>query len=234
MSLAKRIPSLSGGILAILLPAALAAQPRTAAGTDSLRDGPLIWLESLGGSTGDVMKIHVVNPGSDPIVLDGRFAVEPVDLSPAERDRIFASVKEAAGNHVEAVVSFYCLEFGAAAPPPGVVYRIAPRAEQVAFQPAAKVMEAARRLQEAGELSPDTSPEPYFHSIRQWSVWTLQEGFDRDGFIAAFLEHTRKNVEAGGVEWSDAVAAAVLRSAEGRWRDIAKIVESADNEGRGQ
>jgi hypothetical protein len=211
--------------LAALAPGVLGAQTTSvsSAGTDS----PLIWFEALGGSTGEVMKVHVVNPGPDPIEIDGYFAVEPVDLTPEERDRIFESVKDAAGNHVEAVISFYCLQFGAAAPAAGVVYRIAPRAAQEAFAPVARAMEAARRLHEAGSLSPDTNPDSYFHSIRQWSIWTLERRFDREGFVAAFLEHTRKNAEERGIEWTDAAAQTVRTSAEGRWADVSKILEAA-------
>jgi hypothetical protein len=212
-------------LLALLWPVALAAQTQPASATGS--NEPLIWLEALGGSTGEVMKVHVVNPGPDPIELDGYFAVEPVDLTPEERDRIFESVKEAVGNHVEAVISFYCLEFGAAAPAAGVVYRLAPRGAQEAFAPAARAMEAASRLREAGGLSPDTNPESYYHSIRQWSIWTLEQSFDRAGFLAAFVEHTRKNAEARGIAWSDAVEGAARRSAEGRWEDVAKVLEEA-------
>jgi hypothetical protein len=82
-------------------------------------------------------------------------------------------------------------------------------------------------LYEEGSLSPDTSPESYFHSIRQWSVWTLEKAFDREGFIEAFIEHARKNVEDAGQQWSDEFAERVERSAEGRWQDIAMVLERA-------
>ncbi|HEY7471926.1 MAG TPA: hypothetical protein VIE68_06215 [Gemmatimonadota bacterium] len=230
----RSVAALGVGFLAALSPRAIEAQPLEVASLESrVADEPLIWLESLGGSTGDVMKLHVVNPGPDPVAIDGYFALEPVDLTAQERDRIFESVKGAAGNHVEAVISFYCLEFGAAAPAAGVVYRIAPRAAQEAFAPAARALEVARRLNDAGLLSPDTNPESYFHSIRQWSIWTLEKGFDREGFLSAFAEHTRKNAEARGMEWTDAVAQAVRTSAEGRWRDVAKILEEAGRSGAG-
>jgi len=215
----------SVSILAALAPSLLAAQTRPVSSTDT--DSPLVWLEALGGSTGEVMKVHVVNPGPDPIEIDGYFAVEPVDLSPEERDRIFESVKASAGNRVELTIPFYCLEFGAAAPAAGIVYRLAPRAAQEAFAPAARAMEAARRLNESGLLSPDTNPESYYHSIRQWSIWALEQRFDRAGFLSAFVEHTRKNAEARGIAWSDAVAVAARASAEGRWEDIAKVLAEA-------
>ena len=212
----------------LAVPAALEAQPATSSVVESsIENSPLIWLEALGGSTGEVMKVHVVNPGPDPIEIDGYFAVEPVDLPPEKRNRIFESVKAAAGNHVELVIPFYCLEFGAAAPAVDVVYRLAPRAAQEAFAPAARAMQAARRLHESGLLSPDTNPESYFHSIRQWSIWALEQRFDRAGFVSSFVEHTRKNAESRGIAWSDAVAAAARTSAEGRWRDVSQILEAA-------
>jgi hypothetical protein len=187
----------------------------------------MIWLESLGGSTGEVMTVHVVNPGAGPLDLSGLFAVEPVSLPPAERNRIMESVRQAAGDHFEVTANFYCLQFGAAAPPEGVVYRIAPLEKQARFQSAARALAAARRLLETEKLTPDTKPESYFHSIRQWAVWTLERGFDYDGFVAAFLEHTRKNVELAGREWTDEFAALARRSAEGRWRDISEVLREA-------
>lgn len=188
---------------------------------------PTIWLESLGGSTGEVLMAHVVNPGPGPLDLSGLFAVEPVSLSPTEKNRALEELLRAGGEHVEVKASFYCLQFGAAAPPAGVVYRIAPAARQERFQPAARALAAARRLRDAGGLSPDTSPESYFHSIRQWAVWTLEQSYDRDGFVAAFLEHTRKNVELSGREWTEEFAGIARRSAEGRWRDIRRVLEEA-------
>ena len=188
---------------------------------------PMIWLESLGGSTGEVIRAHLVNPGPGPLELNGLFAVEPVTLSPADKDRVMEELRRAAGDPVEVKASFYCLQFGAAAPPEGVVYRIAPPAKQERFQPAARAIAAARRLQDAGALSPDTNPESYFHSIRQWAVWTLEKGYDRDGFLTAFLEHTRKNVELAGREWAEEFEGVARRSAEGRWRDIRRVLEEA-------
>lgn len=203
------------------------ARPPANAAAATPEAEPLLWLESLGGSTGEVLRAHLVNSGSGPIEIDGLFAVEPVSLSPGERDRVLESVRQAAGSHIDVEVSFYCLQFGAAAPPEGVVYRIARPAKQQRFQPAALALAAARRLYETNLLSPDTNPESYFHSIRQWSVWTLEQGFDHKSFLAAFLEHAKKNVEDAGQEWSDEFADAVRRSAEGRWGDITKILGEA-------
>jgi hypothetical protein len=193
---------------------------------DPLAD-PLLWIESLGGSTGEVMKVHLVNPTPDPITIDGYFALEPVDLSPAERDRIREAVRQASGNHVEVTAAFYCLQFDAAAPPEGIAFRIAGPEKQARFRRQAVALDAARRLNEAGRLSPDTNPESYYHSIRQWAVWTLERGFDRNGFLDAFLQHARKNVEASGQAWTDSFAGSARRSAEGRWQDITQVLETA-------
>lgn len=206
----------------------LAVAPGVAmAQRDVLADGPLLWFESLGGSTGEVMKVHLINTGPDPIEIDGYVALEPVDLSPAERDRIMESVRRAAGNHVEVNANFYCLQFGAAAPPQGIVFRVAPAAKQERFQPSARALAAARRLFEANRLSPDTNPDSYFHSIRQWAVWTLEQRFDREEFMEAFLEHAKKNFARAGREWSDELETAVRRSAEGRWQDITEVLAEA-------
>jgi hypothetical protein len=198
-----------------------------AADTDIPLAEPLLWIESLGGSTGEVMKVHLVNPTPDPIEIDGYVALEPVDLSPEERDRLRESIQQAFGTHVEALISFYCLQFGAAAPAEGIVFRIAGPEKQARFRRQAHALEAARQLNEAGRLSPDTNPESYYHSIRQWAVWTLERGFDRDGFLEAFLEHTKKNVEARGQGWTDEFADVARRSAEGRWQDITQVLEAA-------
>ena len=191
------------------------------------REPPLIWLESLGGSTGEVFTAHLVGADSGPIEVDGLFAVEPVSLSPEEKERVLASVRQAAGSHADVNVNFYCLQFGAQAPPEGVVYRLASAEKQTRFQPAARALAAARRLYESDQLSPDTRPDSYFHSIRQWSVWTLEQGFDREGFVSAFIELAKKNVEEAGQDWSEEFASRVQQSAEGRWVDITKVLTEA-------
>ena len=191
------------------------------------REPPVIWLESLGGSTGEVFTAHLVGADSGPIEVDGLFAVEPVALSPEEKERVLASVRQVAGSHADVNVNFYCLQFGALAPPEGVVYRLASADKQARFQPAARALAAARRLYESNQLSPDTRPDGYFHSIRQWSVWTLEQGFDREGFVSAFTELAKKNVEEAGQEWSEEFASRVQQSAEGRWVDITKVLIEA-------
>jgi len=183
-----------------------------------------MYLESLGGSTGEVFKVHIVNPDPQPLTLEGYVAIEPVQIPPDRRQDIVEEIRRAPGSHTEMNANFYCLEFLRQAPSAGIVYRIAGAAKQERFAPAARALEAARRLQQQGLLDPDSNPESYFHSIRQWAVWTMEQRFDREKFLDAFLEHARKNLARAGREWSDEVEAAVRRSAEGRWQDITEVL----------
>ncbi|MDX1624450.1 MAG: carboxypeptidase-like regulatory domain-containing protein [Gemmatimonadota bacterium] len=188
---------------------------------------PLLYFVATGGSTGEVMELQVVHPPDGPVPLEGYLALEPVAATAADRARFERELAEIEGTHERETVAFYCLEFAAAAPPAGTVFRVAGRAAQQAFAPAARALEAARELHEAGLLNPDTDPGSYFHSIRQWAVWTLEKEFDADGFVDAFLEHTRENVERAGRQWSDEIADIVRTSAERRWRDVSRVLEEA-------
>ena len=200
---------------------------RGADDTASLLDGPMIYIETLGGSTGEVVKVHVVNSDPETLTLEGFVAVEPVQIPPNQREKIVEQIRRAPGAHQEMNANFYCLEFLRQAPPEGVVYRIAGAAKQERFAPAARALDSARRLRDQGLLHPDTNPESYFHSIRQWAVWTLEQEFDRGKFLDAFLEHAKKSFTRAGREWSDPVEAAVRRSAEGRWQDVAQVLAGA-------
>lgn len=173
------------------------------------------------------MKAHIVNPGPERLAIEGYAAVEPVQVSPNQRERILDQIRRAPGAHQEITANFYCLELLRQAPSAGIVFRIADAARQEQFAPAARALEAARRLRDQGLLNPDSNPESYFHSIRQWAVWTLEQGFDRERFLDAFVEHTRKNFARIGQPWSEAVEAAVRQHAEGRWEDVAEVLAEA-------
>lgn len=194
------------------------------AGDDDL---PLVHIVARGGSTGEVYDVTIVHPASGPVPLEGLVAIEPVAATAADRARFEREI-EAAGGVVETVTGAgYCLQFAAKAPPQGTVFRLAPAEKQRAFEPASRALAAARRLHEAGRFSPDTDPESYYHAIRQWAVWTLEQGFDRDGFVDAFLDHTRRNVEERGQRWTSEIADIVRRSAEGRWSDVSQVLREA-------
>ncbi len=91
-----------------------------------------------------------------------------------------------------------------------------------------RALDAARRLRDAGALHPDSDPDDYYHSIRQWAVWTVEKGFDREGFLDAFVERTEENFRDAGQPWSADVAAAVRSYGEGRWTDIRAILDEAE------
>jgi hypothetical protein len=187
---------------------------------------PVLYIEATGGSTGPVARVLVVNPGDEPLELDGYVAIEPVQVSPSQRERILDQVRRAPGALQELTANFYCLELLKLAPPDAVVYRIADAAKQARFAPAARALDAARRLYESGGMSVEGDPDTYFHSIRQWAVWSLEQSFDREEFLDSFTEHTRKNFARMGQPWSEAVAAEVRRHGERRWEDVREVLES--------
>ncbi len=192
---------------------------------------PVLYIEALGGSTGPVARALVVNPGSEPLELDGYVAVEPVQISPSQRERILDQVRSASGALQELTANFYCLELLKLAPPDAIVYRIANAAKQARFAPAARALDSARRLYESGGMAVEGDPDTYFHSIRQWAVWTLEQSFDREAFLDAFTEHARKNFERMGQAWSAPMEAAVRQHAERRWTDVTQVLEEGSRNG---
>jgi hypothetical protein len=108
------------------------------------------------------------------------------------------------------------------------VYRVAPAEKQAAFAPMRRALDAARRLRDAGALHPDSDPTDYYHAIRQWAVWSIEKGYDREGFLNGFVARMEQNFRDAGRAWSPDVAAAVRTFGEGRWTDIAAILEAAD------
>jgi len=192
-------------------------------------DEPVVYFETLGGSTGEVLKAHIVNPTGEPLPLEGYAALEPVAVPPSRQARIAEEIRRAPGEHLEAVANFYCLEFLKQAPPAGVVYRIAGAAKQERFAPMARALESARRLYESGGMAVEGDPGTYFHSIRQWAVWTLEQSFDQARFVDAFTEHARKNFARMNQPWSEAIEAEVRRHGERRWLDVRKVIEGAQS-----
>ena len=58
-------------------------------------------------------------------------------------------------------------------------------------------------------------------------MWSIEKRYDREGFLGAFVERTEKNFREAGQAWSADVAAAVRGFGEGRWNDIAAILDAA-------
>jgi hypothetical protein len=208
--------------------------PGGATGGDRLRalaeelDSPMIYVVANGGPTGDVFQVRIVQPESGPVAIDGLVAVEPVAATAEDRRDFEREIEQAGGISQAFTAAGYCLNQDLLAPPAGTVYRIASAAKQVVFAPMRRALDAARRLRDAGQLHPDSEPTDYYHSIRQWAVWTIEKGFDREGFLNAFVERTEKNFREAGQPWSADVAAAVRTYGEGRWTDIRAILDTAE------
>ena len=121
----------------------------------------------------------------------------------------------------------YCLEFMRKPPSAGMLFRIAPESVQKRFEPLRKIAHAARTLADAGQLTPDSDPKAFAHSIAQWAVWSGEQKFTQDLFTKAFVDHTRQAVMAAGRPWQREYAQAVEKLAPGRWQQIQRIFRSA-------
>src|SRR5688500_8515665 len=126
-----------------------------------------------------------------------------------------------------ATATGYCLEFLRQPPSAGMLYRIAGPEVQKRFEPLRRVANAARRLADSGQLTPDSDPKSFVHSIAQWAIWSREQKFTQDGFTKAFVAHTRKAVEAAGRPWQREYGEAIEKVAPGRWQQIQRILQVA-------
>jgi hypothetical protein len=191
-------------------------------------DAPLFYVVAQGGPTGEVFQVEMVHPASGPVAIDGLVALEPVAATAEDRNRFEQELERAGGTRETLTAAGYCLQMVALAPPAGTVFRVAPAEKQARYAPMRRALDAARRLRDAGQLHPDSDPAGYYHSIRQWAAWTVERGFDREGFLDAFVERTEENFRDAGQPWSEDVAAAVRSYGEGRWTDIRAILDAAE------
>ena len=104
---------------------------------------------------------------------------------------------------------------------------LASAGKQGRFAPVRAILRAGEDLAAAGQLHPDSDPEPYYHSIRQWAIWTHERSYDEAAFIEAFVAHTRNNVEAAGFEWTAEVEAQVRGWAPNRFQDLTNLLTAA-------
>lgn len=183
-------------------------------------------LTSTGRSTGPAMQLTVVNRSTEPLQLTGgRIVLEPVrSLTARDVDRERQRLR-ATGAPITA--NAYCLDFSKPVPAAGVVYRIASADAQRRAAAARDILAASQHLRVNGGIHPDSDPDDYFHSIRQWALWTHREGFDQAGFVKAFGDHTRKNFAAARRPWTAAVEQGLRQVLPGRWQDIQAILREA-------
>jgi len=183
--------------------------------------------EGMGISTGAAIDFTAISelPG-DVTIAGGAFVIEPI--APAYAGSDPASLIGGTAARHESVLDAYCLQYHLAPPIAGQQFRIAGRAAQQQFAWYRHVLDASRELYQAGQLTPDSEPNGYYHSIRQWSVWTGEEGFDADGFADAFVDHTGKNLAARGRQLTQQGEARLRVAAKSRWVDIQKVLTAAE------
>jgi hypothetical protein len=185
---------------------------------------PSVLLVSLGTSTGEAFRAYVLGDG--PPSIEGMAMLKPVDASPAVVAQLEQRMRSAGA--ALTTVEGFCFEFDKQVPQAGTAYVFASPSEQQRFEPLARVMEAGKRVLDAGGLTPDTQLDTYYPSITQWAIWTREKGFDMESFGEAWLGHVRKNAEQSGQPFTEELARIVQERVPGRWRDIQKILEEAD------
>jgi hypothetical protein len=225
-----------GGALAALARSASPAQAalgtspiHVAAGKQAQpagRSGPssaIAVFTSLGRSSGEAFRMDVVHDSPDPLraIGDG-FVLEPLArVTPQQVQRDLARLK---GRRASATIDAYCLEFTKTPPALDTIYRLVPpdAAKKHASLPA--IMAASKRLLSNGRLHPDSASEEYFHAIRQWALWSDEQGWrTEEAFGNAFVSHAKKNLAAAGRPWTGQIEAAIRKIVPGRWRDIEAV-----------
>jgi hypothetical protein len=205
------------------------AAGRAQSTTESPRPSLKVFIRSLGRSTGtDAQQAILINDGNVPIrVLEGEsFATEPLE-GVSEQSFARELEKYAGRPRMTMNLTSYCLNYEKAAPTKGQIFRLAPRAAQDQFGPVRRVLQAAARVRDRGELNPDGDPNLYFHSVRQWAIWTVEQRFNERTFADALLEYTKKNVTAAGRRWTKEIETAARSIIPNRWRDVQRVLAEA-------
>jgi hypothetical protein len=188
------------------------------------------YLTSLGTSTGEAFDMVIVNEGAAPVHIGGDGVVISPIKKGAEKS-LRAAMQRASATRGPSVVTSranaYCLEFKLKVPDQGMMFSVADREAQQKYAPAREILRASRRLQAANQLTPDSEPKDYFHSIKQWTVWVAEQRFTQPQYRAAFIERTKKNMEAMGRKWEKAYENALSALVPHRWEEIVKILRAA-------
>jgi hypothetical protein len=90
-----------------------------------------------------------------------------------------------------------------------------------------RILQASRKLQDLGLLHPDSDPTEYFHSIRQWALWTRENDFDASSFEKVFVDRTEKNFTASRRAWTKDIEKLVRELVPNRWEDIQNVLEES-------
>jgi len=181
-------------------------------------------LVATGNSSGEAFQLQV-RDGSGKTT---RVAMpEGVMLEPVRSSSAKPPAAQGVSGLLTQQIGGFCMQFMKLPPELGMVYKIAGPALQQKYQPMRLVLQAGRALAEKGKLHPDSEPQAYADSIRQYSVWAKQEGWDEKKFADNFVERTRKNAEMKKVKWTPQIENALRSAVPGRWRDITQVLSLA-------
>ncbi len=187
-----------------------------------------VFFTNLGGSTGDTVRMTIVNDGNVPVRIESDgFALVPVaNVTTADVERELQRLARFPQQTV--TVRAYCRDIGKAVPQAGTVMRLADASVQAQMVPFQRVIAASGRLLDAGVLKPDVDDRAlYLDSVRQWARWTMAEKFNERSFITAFIEHTKKNTIAAGQKWERSFDGEARQIAGERWRDVQRVLTEA-------
>lgn len=185
-------------------------------------------LTSLGQSMGQAFDLQVFNNSGRPLRLGANaLVVEPLKNEAKRQVQGVVQRLSRTAAPVAAKLNGYCLEFLKLPPSAGTIFKVAAPELQRRFAPMRNIMDASRRVQQLGQLRPDSEPNGYFHSIRQWAMWTVEQKFNDRSFADAFVEHTRKAVTAANRPWNGEAEKVIRSAAPNRWADIQKILSAA-------
>jgi hypothetical protein len=211
-----------GGVWALL------TSPFAVVSAASQEPAPLRMLvTSLGVPTGDAFSVQFLNQGSAPITLPpGSLTLRPLKKEAGERAvREFSRLR---GRLTTTTMFGYCLNFSKLPPRRGMVYAIAPQALQQQSRSARDVLLAASALYNRRLIKPDGDPRSYFHSLRQWAVWSREQRFTPQSFTSALLDNAKKNLAAAKQPWTPQAEAYVRGTAPKRWTDVTNVLRLAD------
>jgi hypothetical protein len=187
-----------------------------------------VYLTSLGRSSGEAFRMVVANESPAPVKITGSaFVLEPVArVTEAELEGALNALDRVSTTTV--TIDAYCLEYAKAPPTAGTIFRLAPAAVQDRFGWTRQIFDATRKLADAKQLVADVGElKDYVDAIRQWALWTREEKYDERGFGEAFVDHARKNVEAGGTRWTREIETAFRGLVPGRWRAVQLVLRTA-------
>jgi hypothetical protein len=180
---------------------------------------------ATGASQGPVFQMQAFDRSGTPMTVT---APPGLVVEPMESQNVQTVARQASGTPQTRTANAFCLQYAAAPPQRGMLYRVADSATQQRFSKVSAVLQAAEKIKQAGLLHPDTSNiAAYIESITQWSVWTDLEKWNLPQFAEKFWEHTAKNLRAAGQPVTKNAEEIVRSAAPNRWRDVQQILQAA-------